>query len=300
MSDKQKTKKPRLGLGRGFDVLMPGGVDDQLLNRGGDRVQKLFISDIVPNPSQPRREFDETALAELADSIKRYGVLQPLLVMPKDGKYQIIAGERRWRASKMAGIDRVPVIVRTAEELEQLEIAIVENIQRVDLSPLEQAASIHRLHELFHISYEDIAKRLNKAESTINNVVRLLQLPPSAQEALREKKITEGHARSILALKQFPDKQEQLLELIQKHGWSVRQAEQFVVAAKSSEKSADDAKKRTDTTTPETKKLSKVLNRPVSVTHMAKGGRLIIRFKTDEDLEKLIALLSTVKSDDSE
>lgn len=295
MSDKQKPKKQKAALGRGFDILMPGGVDEQLINRGEDRVQKLFTNDIVSNPAQPRRDFDETALAELAESIKQYGVLQPLLVMPKNGKYQIIAGERRWRASKIAGLQKVPVVVRTAEELEQLEIAIVENIQRVDLSPLEQAASIQRLHELFHVSYENIAKRLNKAESTLHNIVRLLKLPPSAQEALREKRISEGHARTILALKQFPEQQEQLLLLIQKHNWSVRQAEQFAVAAKSGTKSSDTAKKRTDNTTPQTKHLSKILKRPVSVTHMAKGGRLVIRFNTDEDLDGLIALLSTVQ-----
>lgn len=297
MSDKQNPKKQKMALGKGFDALMPQGIDQQLINRGGDRVQKLFIKDIMPNPEQPRREFDEGQLVELADSIKQYGVLQPLLVMPKNGQYQIIAGERRWRASKIAGLEKVPVVIRTAEELEQLEIAIVENIQRVDLSPLEQAASIHRLHELFQVSYEDIAKRLNKAESTINNIVRLLQLPPSAQDALREKRITEGHARSILALKNFPEQQEQLLLLIQKHGWSVRQAEQFVVAAKSGAKTAGTAKKRTDTTTPQTQILSKVLDRPVSVTHMAKGGRLVIRFQTDDDLDKLIELLGTVRKD---
>jgi len=186
-------------------------------------------------------------------------------------------------------------VIRTAKELEQLEMAMVENMQRVDLSPLEQAVTIQRLHEIFSLSYEKIAKRLNKAESTVNNIVRLLQLPPSAQEALRERRITEGHARSILALKKYPEQQEQLLLLIQKHDWSVRQAEQFVVAAKKGEKSADKAKKRTDKTTPETEQLSKLLDRPVSVTHMAKGGRLVIRFTTDDDLAELVRILGSVQ-----
>lgn len=285
------------GLGKGFDALMPQNLENMLVEKSKDRVQNVFIKDIAPNPDQPRRSFDEAALQELAESIKQYGVLQPLLVMPKgESKYQLIAGERRWRASKLAGLDTVPVVSRSAEELEQLEMAIVENIQRVDLAPLEQAASIQRLHELFHISIEDIAKRLGKASSTITNIVRLLQLPPAAQDALQHKRISEGHARSILALKELPEQQEQLLLLIQKHGWSVRQAEQFVVAAKAGAPTSEKAKKRTATTTPATKQLSKVLNRQVSVSHMAKGGRLVIRFKTDEDLDDLIQLLGSVKN----
>lgn len=285
--------KSQRGLGKGFEALMPQNLEDMLTDRSNDRVQNVFISKITPNPDQPRREFDEQALEELAESIKQYGVLQPLLVMPKGSIYQIIAGERRWRASKKAGLDKVPVVIRTTKELEQLEIAMVENIQRVDLSPLEQAATIGRLHELFHVSYEDIAKRLNKAESTVNNIVRLLQLPPAAQDALRSGKISEGHARSILALKKLPERQEELLLLIQKHGWSVRQAEQYVVAAKADDGAGSPkAEKRAASSTPQTERLTKILNRPVSVSHMAKGGRLIIRFKTDDDLDQLVSLLS--------
>ncbi len=291
MSNKQ-TK----GLGKGFDVLMPQGLENVLTDKNKDRVQNVSTSNIEPNPNQPRRTFDEQALQELADSIKQYGVLQPLLVASiEEGRYQIIAGERRWRASKLAGIDKVPVVIRTSEELERLEMALVENIQRVDLAPLEQAASIQRLHELFHVSYDDIAKRLGKAVSTVNNNVRLLQLPPAAQDALQNNRITEGHARSILALKDLPEQQEELLLYIQKRGWSVRQAEQFVVAAKSGVDSAEKASKRTVSSTAQTKDLSKILQRPVTVNHMAQGGRLVIRFKTDDDLQSLIELLGTVK-----
>lgn len=287
----KKTK----GLGKGFDALMPQGVGS-VLNKNTARVQELFITVIEPNKDQPRREFDETTMNELAESIKQHGVLQPILVTPKgDDKYEIVAGERRWRASKMAGLTSIPAIVRTAKELEKLELALVENVQRVDLSPLEQAASIKRLNELFNVEVSDIAKRLNKAESTVSNIVRLLNLPPAAQEALRRKTITEGHARAILALKDYPELQEKLLLAIQKNGWSVRQAEQFAVAAKSGSKEESKAKKRTDQITPETKELSKILKREVTVNHMAKGGRLVIRFNTDDDLEKLINLLSSIK-----
>jgi len=290
------SSKKNSGLGKGFDVLMPQGLDALLTDKTKDRIQNVFIKDISANPDQPRRHFDDQALAELSESIKQYGVLQPLLITEiGQGRYQIIAGERRWRASKMAGLDKVPVVIRTAEELEQIEMSIVENIQRVDLAPLEQAVSIQRLHELFHISIDDISKRLGKAPSTIVNIIRLLQLPPAAQDALQKGRISEGHARSILALKDLPEQQEQLLLLIQKHGWSVRQAEQFVVAAKGGAKTADKAKKRTVTSTPQTKELSKLLNRQVSVSHMAQGGRLVIRFSTDEDLEDLVTLLGSVK-----
>ncbi len=284
------------GLGKGFDMLMPEGLENVLIEQNKDRVQKLFIKDISPNPNQPRRDFDDASLKELAESIEQYGVLQPLLVTTiGEGKYQIIAGERRWRASKIAGIDKVPVVVRTAKQLEQLEMALVENIQRVDLSPLEQATSIQRLHDLFHVSMDEIARRLGKASSTVTNIVRLLQLPPAAQDALQQNRISEGHARSILALKDYPEQQEQLLLLIQRHGWSVRQAEQFVVAAKSGAATPEKAQKRTATSTPETQELSKVLKRQVTVSHMAQGGRLVIRFKTDDDLNDLINLLGTVK-----
>jgi ParB family transcriptional regulator, chromosome partitioning protein len=280
-------------LGKGFDALMPTDFDVNILKQEGERVQNLFVTDILPNPEQPRRFFDDLALEQLAESIKRYGVLQPLIVSPakQPDRYIIVAGERRWRASKIAKLEKIPAIIRTSKELEQLEIAIVENIQRVDLSPLEQAASIHKLHELFNVSLEDIAKRLGKAPSTVNNIVRLLQLTPAAQQALREEKISEGHARSILALKDFPEAQQELLSLIQNNGWSVRQAEQFVVATKSGAKDTKTAKKRTVSSTPATEALSKSWKRPVSIKHMAKGGRLEIGFSSQEDLDDLVRSL---------
>jgi len=280
-------------LGRGFDVLMPTDLDTTLLKNDEERVQNLLITTIFPNPDQPRRIFDDTALEEMAESIKRFGILQPLIVSPtkERDRYIIIAGERRYRASKLAGLEKLPAIVRTSQELEQLEIALVENIQRVDLSPLETAASIHRLHDLFSQSYDDIAKRLGKAPSTVNNIVRLLQLSPAAQDALRNQKISEGHARSILALKDFPEAQTELLLLIEKNGWSVRQAEQFVVATKAGGQTAKVAEKHTKASNPETEALSKMLARPIAIKRMAKGGRLEIGFTTQEDLESLIEKL---------
>src|SRR3990167_2275283 len=165
------------GLGKGFDSLLPQNFDSSMLADEQDRVLKVLITDIKPNKSQPRTIFDQEALRELASSIKRHGVLQPIILTPMEGGgYSIIAGERRWRAAVLAKLATLPAIIRTAEELEQLEIALVENVQRVDLSPLEQAASIQRLRDQFNIEYEAIAKRLGKAVTTVQNIARLLAL----------------------------------------------------------------------------------------------------------------------------
>jgi ParB family transcriptional regulator, chromosome partitioning protein len=281
------------GLGRGFDALIPKSVDTAVLFDDQDRVQKLDITVVVPNPHQPRQHFDEDALTQLAASIKQHGILQPLVVTPMgQGKFAIVAGERRWRAASQAGLTKVPAIVRTLKELEQLEIAIVENVQRVDLSPLEQAVSIERLHQQFSMTYEAIANRLGKASSTVNNIVRLLQLPVAARDALQEQQISEGHARAILALKDAPAKQAELLANITKHGWSVRQAEQFVVSIKEGFKESKATKARMETETPATKQLSKRIGVPVHIRRTARGGRLEIAFKSDEELEKILAGLS--------
>jgi ParB family chromosome partitioning protein len=224
---------PKRGLGRGFEALLPADFNKNSLLTPEDRIEKLKLESLEPNPEQPRKHFDETALKELAGSIKRHGIVQPLVVTPeKNGKYMIIAGERRWRASKIAKQNTVPAIVRTSKELEKLEIGLIENVQRVDLSPLEQAVSIERLHQQFSLSYEEIAKRLGKAPSTVNNHVRLLQLPGEAQDALMKGLISEGHARAILALKNDTTRQSYLLKTIIEQGWSVRQAERFVVSVK--------------------------------------------------------------------
>jgi ParB family chromosome partitioning protein len=283
----------KTGLGRGFDTLIPQNFDNSLLLNEDERIQKVAIKDVVPNEKQPRRQFEEAALDGLAASIKAHGILQPLVVAPIKGqKYQIVAGERRWRAAAKAGLTTVPVIIRTLKELEQLEIAIVENVQRVDLSPLEQAMSIERLHQEFSTPYEQIAKRLGKASSTVNNIVRLLQLPSAAQQALSERKISEGHARAILALKQMPKQQEELLKLILAHGWSVRQAERYVTSHKEGIQDKKLVQERVHLETPATKALSKRLGKPVHIRRMAKGGKLEITFDSDKDLQASIEKLS--------
>lgn len=281
------------GLGKGFESLIPLGVETTaLLVDEGERIQQLSVGSLEPNPDQPRSVFDEAALNELAQSIKRYGIIQPLVVSPHGRQYYIVAGERRWRAARIAGLETIPALVRTTKELERLELALIENVQRVDLSPLEQAVSIERLHQQFNMKYEEIGRRLGKAATTVINIARLLQLPEAARRALSEKKIVEGHARQILALKGQPDKQAELLELILRNGWTVRHAERYVISLKEGAKTAQAAQERAADETPATRVLSQRLGTPVRVKRMAHGGRLEITFRTDDELDKIIGRLS--------
>jgi len=279
------------GLGRGFGTLIPQAFDASLLTEENERIQKLAVTMLSPNPEQPRTIFDEDALAELAVSIRQYGIVQPLVVTPVDGGYHIIAGERRWRAAQLAGLKTVPALVRTAQQQEKLELAILENVQRVDLSPLETAVSVERLHQQFNLSYTDIAKRLGKAETTLHNTVRLLQLPADAREALAGGAISEGHARQVLALKDSPEAQTELLRLITQNGWSVRQAERYVSSLKAGVRESKAAQERVTGDTPETERLSQRFGTKVRVHRTAKGGRVEIAFTSDEQLAKLLAEL---------
>jgi ParB family chromosome partitioning protein len=287
------SQTPKRGLGRGFEALLPADFDKTALLTPEDRIEKLDVTAVQPSPNQPRKHFDETALKELAASIKRHGVMQPLVVTPANkGIYTLIAGERRWRATQIAGLKTVPAIIRSSKELESLELALIENVQRVDLSPLETAVSIERLHQQFSLSYDAIAQRLGKATSTVNNTVRLLQLPEAAREALANQKITEGHARAILALKGQPERQAYLLNSIQHYGWSVRQAERFVSSFKAGVNETKKVHERVETETPVTKKLSKKIGAPVHIRRTAKGGKLEIGFQTDEELDRIMGLFS--------
>ncbi len=263
-------------------------LDRSMLQEDNQRVHKLPLAEIVPNPDQPRREFDQAALKEMANSLLRHGMVQPIIVvrLNANNSYKIIAGERRWRAAGLAKLTHVPAIIRSLEELEQLEISLIENIQRVDLSPLEQALSVYKLQHEFNLAIDEIAKKLGKAPSTISNLTRLLQLPESAREALKLGKISEGHARAILSLKDMEDKQLELLSSIQNNGWTVRQAEQFAGAAKKGA-SAEAAKDRTASESKLTRRVGEKLGTKVQIKHTARGGQLIIKFNSDEHLQQI-------------
>jgi ParB family chromosome partitioning protein len=280
-------------LGRGFDALIPKELDRTILEEDKHRVQRLLIRDIAPNPDQPRREHPDEMHQELTKSVKRYGVLQPIIVVKHGNGYRIVAGERRWRAAKAAGLENMPAIVRSLEELEQVELALIENIQRVDLSPLEQAFAVYKLQQQFNLKLEEIAAKLGKATSTISNLTRLLQLPEQARQALSEGKISEGHARAILSLNGQYDKQMELLSSILNNRWSVRQAEQFAVGVKSGASSVK-ATIRTTSESALTKQLSQNLGTTVKIKHTAKGGQLIIHFKNEQELQNLAENLKKI------
>ena len=302
--NKGRNKSHNKGLGRGFDSLLPQNFDETLLLSAADKIEKIALDRLTPNKYQPRQEFADASLQDMANSIRQYGVLQPLIVASAEhnahddnstGKYMIIAGERRWRASKLAGLSHVPCIVRSFKDLERLEVALIENVQRVDLSALEQAESIEYLHNNFGTSYTDIAKRLGKGNSTVVNIVRLMQLPDEAKDALRASKITEGHARAVLALREYPAEQGQLLNHVITHGWTVRQAEQFVVSVRDGKHKPEMAKERLSAETPATKRLSQRLSAPVFIRRTAKGGKIEVAFTSDEQLEAILEMLAADK-----
>ncbi len=274
-----------MSLGRGFDVLIPKNLDRTILEPDKNRVQKILIADIVPNSAQPRRSHDEKSLQELAASVKEHGILQPIIVVTHGKLYRIVAGERRWRAARAAKLSHMPAIVRSLQELEQVELALIENIQRVDLSPMEQALSVYRLQHQFNQSLEKIAKKLGKAPSTISNLARLLQLPDTAREALQAGRISEGHARAILALKNESEKQQELLSCILNNEWNVRRAEEFVKTTKKGLRTTQDS-----STASEAKlatQLSQKLQAAVKIKRRGLGGQLVIDFDSAAQLQKI-------------
>lgn len=283
------------GLGRGFESLLPSSFDKDLLLSPKDRIEKISLGNILPNPHQPRKHFDKQSLVELAESIKRYGIIQPLLVTPdpdNDDGFIIVAGERRWRAAKLAKLAQVPVVVHQRKELEQIELALIENIQRVDLNPMEQAISFEKLHQQLNMPYAEIARNLGKSRFAIDNIVRLLKLPDNAKQAVMEGKIAEGHARQILSLEGSKEHQDYLLNAMITHHWTVRQAEQYVTSVKSGMKEVKKAHERTSSETEQTKTLSKKLKTPVTLRRMAHGGKLEITYRNDIHLEELISRIS--------
>jgi len=247
------------------------------------------ISAIRPNSNQPRRAFDEESLATLAASIRELGVLQPVLVRPhEDGTFELIAGERRWRAAKRAGLQAVPAIVRHADDAVSLEQALVENVQREDLNPLDEASAFQQLVEEFKLTHEELAARVGKSRVAITNSLRLFQLPPSIQKLVAEGTLSAGHARALLGT---PDRayQEQLARKAVAEGWSVRATEDAVRHREPTRApaSARHAKLRAPGLLELEQLLSSHLDTKVSVEMGANRGRVVIRFSTLEDLERI-------------
>jgi ParB family transcriptional regulator, chromosome partitioning protein len=255
-------------------------------------VQRLAIEQVTPNPNQPRRDFDESALLELAQSIEREGIIQPIIVRKTgSNQYQIIAGERRWRAAKLGGLQQIPVIVRTADDQQALELAIVENIQREDLNPIELAIAFQRMATELGLSHDQIGQKTGKERTTITNSVRLLQLPDELQGMVVARQLSPGHARALL---KFEDEQTQR-EIAQRcvsEGWSVRQIEQFTRPQAKSQK----PKQPDGPTDPNVKfalsELERVLGTKVRIIENRNGrGRIEIEYYSADDLSRIYDLV---------
>ncbi|AHY48049.1 ParB/RepB/Spo0J family partition protein [Rubrobacter radiotolerans] len=291
----------RRGLGRGLSALIATGE-----SVGGLKFEELPVSAIRPNALQPRRNFSEAGIKELATSIKGVGILQPLVVRPTESGFELIAGERRLRAAREAGIERVPVLIRQADEDESMELALVENLQREQLNPLETAAAYQALMDSFGLSREQLAARLGKSRTSVTNTLRLVQLPEEVRVMLQDGRISEGHARALLGLKD--DRQRlAMAQRIQTEKLSVRKVEELVrEAAASPNDPAEESAQEQPTRGKEPKaadgreqlfqsfaqEISRSIELPAKVKKSRAGGKVEIRFRHDSELETIVSLLT--------
>lgn len=291
-------------LGRGLDDISTGRGLDALIDtsdvktQGSSNLNEIPIEQIEPNPDQPRREFDETAMQELTASIQTMGIIAPItLRQVSENHYQIIAGERRWRASQIAGLTAIPAYIRTANDESVMELALVENIQREDLNAIEIALAYEHLAETSGMTQEKISERVGKSRTAVTNYMRLLKLPAQIQMALKNREIDMGHARALLAL-DSPSLQLKLFKEVQKNQYSVRKVEEMVQALKNGE-DVQTVRKRITTRVPlssslnESKnRLTSMLNTKVQLTCSPKGnGKISITFANEEDLNRIMSLL---------
>jgi ParB family chromosome partitioning protein len=289
-------RKKYHALGRGLDALIS---TEDVKTQGSSTINEIPIDQIEANPNQPRREFEETALNELAQSISEIGIVVPITLRQiGEHKYQIIAGERRWRASQIAGLKSLPAYIRTIKDEEVMEMALVENIQREDLNDIEIALAYEHLLETSGMTQEKMSKRVGKSRTAVTNYLRLLKLPAQVQMALQNKEINMGHARALLSL-DSPAQQIKLFKVIQKNGYSVRKVEELVRMAKEGEETpAPKAKKNI---LPEEfsvlqKRLSDFIGTKVEMTCSAKGkGKISIPFADEEELERIINMFDKLK-----
>ncbi len=279
-------------MGRGLSALIATGE-----SVGGLRFEEIPTTAIRPNTHQPRSTFPEAGIRELAASIREVGILQPLVVRSTEIGFELIAGERRLRAAKEAGLDRVPVLIRQAADNESMELALVENLQREDLNPLETAAAYQALMEGFGITKEALANRLGKSRAAVTNTLRLAQLPARIREMLMEGGLTEGHARALLGL-QDEEQMVRLAERVRTDSFSVRKTEELVrVHGAGPQETPQDTEPRSKTAPEEYEQASRMIqdaiSLPVKVSTSRRGGKLEIRFRKKEELESLVALLTS-------
>lgn len=294
-------RKKYPALGRGLDALIS---TNEVHTGGSSTIREIELDKIAPNPNQPRRDFDETAMRELADSIAEIGIVQPITLRKmEDGTFQIIAGERRWRASKLAGLRSIPAYIRTADDENVMEMALIENIQREDLNSVEIALAYQHLIEQYNLTQEKLSERIGKNRSTITNYLRLLRLPAPVQMALQKKEIDMGHARALLTLDD-PALQLKLFHEIVDKKLSVRKVEEMVKALSEGESVQSGKKKITPqgTQLPDEynvlkNSLSNLFQTNVQLTCSNKGkGKIVIPFANEEELERIIDLFDHIKS----
>lgn len=275
-------KKER-GLGRGLDALFSGNLDDDSLE-----IIELNTDAIIPRQDQPRRNFDQESLQELAESLKEHGVLQPVLVREKDDGYEIIAGERRWRAANLAGLKTIPAVVRKLDDVQVAEISLIENLQREDLTPVEEAQAYRQMMDNFHYTQETLSQKIGKSRAHIANTLRILNLPPSIIEMINARQISAGHARAILS---YGGEKEQLAaarEIISA-GLSVREAEKRVKIKKTVQEFVFE--KPPEVVDLE-ERMQKFFGTKAEIFTLRKGGKIEITYYSDEDLERIIELLN--------
>ena len=291
----------RNALGRGLDALLQM---DEVKTEGSSSINEIELSKISANPNQPRREFDETALQELADSIAEIGIIQPITLRKlSDDEYQIIAGERRFRASQKAGLKTIPAYIRTADDENMMEMALIENIQREDLNAVEIALAYQHLLEQYELTQERLSERIGKNRTTIANYLRLLKLPAPIQLALRNKQIDMGHARALLALND-PKLQVKVFEEIKEHGYSVRKVEEIAKSLSEGEAVKSGSRKITpkraklpEEFTALKEQLSGFFHTKVQLTCSEKGkGKISIPFGSEEELERIMEIFDALKN----
>ena len=280
--------KKSLGLGRCLDALLPEA--DESLSGG---VQEIAIGDIDPNPDQPRRVFQEESIAQLAQSIREQGVLQPILVTPEDGgRYRIVAGERRWRASRAAGLDAVPCLVRDLDVIQQMEIALVENLQREDLNPIEAARGIRSLMQQCGYTQEAVANRLSKSRPAVANLLRLLTLPEEVMALVEKGALSAGHARVLAGMEDDAAKLALARETVEK-GYSVRQLEALAASCKVEPKKPAPARRALPAELSELEsRVRETLGVRATLSGTAKKGKIVLQYYSQEELEHLSDLLS--------
>ena len=281
------------GLGKGLDALFGGAQiepsveEKEEIIESSENLKSLKITEVEPNREQPRKTFNQESLEELAESIKTYGVIQPIVVSKKEGYYSIVAGERRWRAAKIAGLEEIPAIIRDDEEQVNKEIALIENIQREDLNPFEKALGIRHLMEKYGLTQEQVSKKLGKSRSAISNTVRILYLAPDVLELVKQGKLTEGHCKALAGIEDADRQYAAALRMIDR-GESVRQAESKNRLAKKEKKM--DSKYRYLYEDIEDR-FQGFFGTKVKLDQGKRKGRIIIEYNNNEDLERMLSLI---------